>query len=67
MSLDSEFYRKRVHQIRELADRADPFIKRRLLDLAQRYEDKLGRPSPTMKELKLVWSDPSERSDGKNP
>ena len=36
--LDEEFYRRRANLIREIAGRADPFIKRRLLDLVARYE-----------------------------
>jgi hypothetical protein len=36
--LDDDFNRQRALLIRELASRADPFIKRRLLDLAFRYE-----------------------------
>jgi hypothetical protein len=31
--------------IRELADKADPFIKRRLMDLAESYDARLARPS----------------------
>lgn len=37
--LDDEFKKQRAILVRDLADRAgDPFIKRRLLDLAARYE-----------------------------
>ncbi|WP_050421452.1 hypothetical protein [Bradyrhizobium tropiciagri] len=37
--LDNEFNKQRAILIRDLADRADdPFIKRRLLALAARYE-----------------------------
>ncbi|MFQ3457973.1 hypothetical protein PMN64_32295 [Bradyrhizobium sp. UFLA01-814] len=38
--LDDDFNRQRARLVRELADQADPFIKRRLLDLASRYEHK---------------------------
>jgi hypothetical protein len=58
-----EFYRKRVLQIRDLEDKAPPLIGLRLLDLAQRYENKLGHTSPPLKEQKPVWS---VGSDGKN-
>jgi hypothetical protein len=37
---EEAFLRERVEQIRNLADKADPHIKRRLLDLAARYEKK---------------------------
>ena len=36
--MDEEFLKERALHIRNLADRADPFIKRRLLDLAMSYE-----------------------------
>jgi hypothetical protein len=33
-----EFYRGFAQRARDLAERADPFTKRRLLDLAKRYD-----------------------------
>ncbi|MBR0716556.1 hypothetical protein [Bradyrhizobium liaoningense] len=36
--LDDEFNEQRAKILRELAEQADPFIKKRLLNLAQRYE-----------------------------
>jgi hypothetical protein len=36
--LDNEFYQERARHIRELADKADPFIRKRLLDLAGNYD-----------------------------
>jgi hypothetical protein len=36
--LDDEFNRPRASLVRDLASRAEPFIKRRLLDLATRDE-----------------------------
>lgn len=46
-----EFYRGFAQRARDLAEKADPFTRRRLLDLAKRYDAKskpLGsaRPSP---------------------
>ncbi|MDI2057906.1 hypothetical protein QNJ80_03540 [Bradyrhizobium elkanii] len=41
--MEQEFYRAMAHRVRELAARADPFIRRRLLKLAEGYEAK-GRP-----------------------
>jgi hypothetical protein len=45
--LDEQFKKQRAQTVRDLAEKAnDPFIKRRLLDLATRYED--GAPkTPT--------------------
>ena len=36
--LDEKFYKGHVQKIRELAEEADPFIRKRLLQLAARYE-----------------------------
>jgi hypothetical protein len=36
--LDDDFNRRRANLVRELASRADPFIKKRLLALVSRYE-----------------------------
>ncbi|MFK4534226.1 hypothetical protein ABIA00_002409 [Bradyrhizobium ottawaense] len=57
--LDDEFNKQRASLVRDLASRADPFIKRRLLDLASRYEKKPVRTKP----LPLVSLDGRERSD----
>ena len=45
MIMDDEFLKQRARLIRELADKADPFIKRRLMDLARNYDARLARPS----------------------
>jgi hypothetical protein len=36
--LDEEFFKGHVLKIRKLAEEADPFIRKRLLQLAARYE-----------------------------
>jgi hypothetical protein len=36
--MDDEFCKQRAKAVRELADKADPFIKKRLLELARHYE-----------------------------
>ncbi|MHC2842845.1 hypothetical protein [Bradyrhizobium diazoefficiens] len=46
MALEQEFYRTMPYRVRELAGRADPFLRRRLLALAERCETKGGKPSP---------------------
>ena len=37
--MDDKFYRNRARVLRELATEADPFIKKRLLRLANNYDD----------------------------
>jgi hypothetical protein len=36
--MDDKFYKERARQIRDLANEADPFIKKRLLRLARNYD-----------------------------
>jgi len=43
--VDEDFIEGRVQDIRQLAAKADPFTRKRLLDLADAYERKL-RPLP---------------------
>jgi hypothetical protein len=43
--MDEEFYRQQALRVRDLAGNADPFTRRRLLDLAARYDAKVGAPS----------------------
>jgi hypothetical protein len=52
--LESEFKRQRAKLVRELADQTtDPFIKRRLLALASRYDDGATTRTPsTLAEFK---------------
>jgi hypothetical protein len=38
-----EFYRGLAERVRAIAEKADPFTRRRLLDLATRYDAKGGR------------------------
>ena len=49
--MDQDFCRERAKVVRELAENADPFIKRRLLELAQHYERRLAI-SPKMENEK---------------
>jgi hypothetical protein len=43
--MDQEFYRQQAQRVRDLAERADPFTRKRLLDLADSYDVKAGGPS----------------------
>ncbi|WP_136626490.1 hypothetical protein [Bradyrhizobium macuxiense] len=44
--MDESFRKERAGMVRDLAAKADPFVKRRLLDLANRY-DSADRPDAT--------------------
>lgn len=49
--MNDRFLEERARAVRSIADRADPFTKKRLLDLAERYEGSLGRSSGTPARL----------------
>ncbi|MHB0773469.1 hypothetical protein [Bradyrhizobium sp. 5.13L] len=51
--MEQEFYRGLAHRVRTIAEKADPFTRRRLLDLAKRYDAKGGssRSRPTERPL----------------
>jgi hypothetical protein len=51
-----EFIQERVKLVRSLADKADPFIKPRLIRLAERYEHELWVRSRTVSKHKTVPS-----------
>ena len=51
--MNDEFFKEQAQRVRTIAEKADPFTKRRLLDLADRYDGKLGRPSRASRELEL--------------
>jgi hypothetical protein len=40
--MDDEFCRERARTVRALAEKADPFIKQRLLKLARHYERRIS-------------------------
>lgn len=40
--MEQEFYRGLAQRVRGMAEKADPFTRRRLLDLAKRYDSKGG-------------------------
>jgi hypothetical protein len=51
--MDDEFLKKRVLQVRELAEKADPFTKRRLIMLADEYEKQLKKPDTSAPQAPL--------------
>ena len=44
--MNEQFFRDRAKAVRDLAEKADPHTKRRLLELAGRYEKKPRPPTP---------------------
>jgi hypothetical protein len=58
--MDHSFLNEQVERCRTLAVGADEFTKKRLLDLAARYETRLARPSPVSRIIRA----PVNLSDG---
>jgi hypothetical protein len=58
--MDQEFCRQRAQHVRDLAEKADPFIRKRLLDLADRYDAKGGAPSRASRAI--GWPLPLRRA-----
>jgi hypothetical protein len=44
--MNEDFFKDRARAVRDLADKADPFTRKRLLELAAKYEVKPRRPTP---------------------
>jgi hypothetical protein len=68
--MDNSFLEEQAARCRQLAERSDPFTKRRLLHLAANYEDRLlGKPSRATRRLanlptELPHAPSALRSDG---
>jgi hypothetical protein len=58
--MDDSFIKRRADEIRDLASRADPFIKKRLLNLADRYDSQIGRAPKAIRE---IWSAQQPRDE----
>ena len=43
--MNEDFYKVQAQRARDLAHKADPFTKKRLLDLADKYDAKVGKPT----------------------
>jgi hypothetical protein len=54
--MDNSFLKEQADRCRRLAENADRFTKRRLLDLAEKYDDRLSRPSRATRSLGVPGS-----------
>jgi hypothetical protein len=61
--MNDEYFKQQAARVRALADKADPFTRKRLLDLAERYDAKVGRPSRATRQLRLPDSGQASASD----
>ena len=58
--MNDEFRKQRARTVRAMAEKADPFTKRRLLDLAARYE----QPSRPVTPLPKIEVDVGDKDAG---
>ena len=63
--MNDDDFKQQAERVRAMADKADPFTKKRLLDLAERYDAKLGRPSRATRQLRLP--DVTDHSEADTP
>jgi hypothetical protein len=49
--MDQAFYMQQALRVRDLADKADPFTRKRLLVLADSYDAKGGKPSSASRTI----------------
>jgi hypothetical protein len=52
--MNDEYLRERALVVRTIADKADPFTKKRLLALADKYDARSGAPSRAVRQLPSV-------------
>lgn len=50
--MNDEYFKEQAQRVRQIASFADPFTKKRLLDLAERYDGK--KPSPRQTPIPVV-------------
>jgi hypothetical protein len=56
--MNDEYFSEQSRRVRSIADKADPFTKKRLLVLAESYDARLGRPSTRQLPSIVVGNQP---------
>jgi len=59
--MDQEFFKRQALRARDLVEKADPFTRKRLLDLAGKYDAKAGGPSRAARIIEPPVPLPRER------
>ena len=62
--MNDDFYKQRAREVRDIAAKADPFIKQRLLDLADRYDGKRKTSITPLPSVPALAQNPSGEHDG---
>jgi len=52
--MNDEYFKERARVVRTIADKADPFTKKRLLALAEKHDARSGGPSRASRQLPLL-------------
>ena len=60
--MNEDFYKQRAREVRDIAAKADPFIKQRLLDLADRYDGKRKTSVTPLSPAPAATQNPSGRA-----
>lgn len=62
-AMNDDFYKQRAREVRDIAAKADPFIKKRLLDLADRYDGKRKTSVTPLPPAPATNQNPSDEHD----
>jgi len=52
--MNDAYFKEQSRRVRAIADKADPFTKKRLLALADSYDARIGRPSRATRALPTI-------------
>ena len=61
--MNDTYFKEQSRRVRAIADKADPFTKKRLLALAESYDARIGRPSRALRQLPLTAIDTEAPAD----
>jgi len=61
--MNDAYFKEQSRRVRAIADKADPFTKKRLLALAESYDARIGRPSRAVRQLPFTAIDTETPAD----
>ena len=61
--MNDAYFKEQSRRVRAIADKADPFTKKRLLALAESYDARIGRPSRAARQLPFAAIDTEAKAD----
>jgi hypothetical protein len=66
--MNEDYFKEQAARVRQIASNADPFTKRRLLDLAEKYDGRksVRRPTPLPK-VTVDHHHPADHNSGSDP